>query len=288
MFGHRLPEDYRHIVIDHILPLADRLAGLVAGQPLLVGINGAQGTGKSTMADILALIFLHRHGLRQAVISIDDLYLSKAERHHLAGSVHPMLKTRGVPGTHDVDLGLSLLRQLKQGGEYRQLQIPLFDKATDDRKPEHLWQECATGVDIILLEGWCVGSTPQLTEDLLEPVNALEASEDGDRVWRSYVNEALAGPYQELFAMIDVLVLLKAPDFETVYEWREVQEDKLRQNNPVASNVMNKTELVRFIQHYERLTRHNLKSLPQLADVVFNFDHNHRISGSTYQGRWQV
>lgn len=278
---HQLPDHYREIIDQYALPLAEKLVALNTGVPLLIGINGAQGTGKSTMSAVLALLFEQVHMLRSVVISIDDLYLTRTEREQLAGTVHPLLKTRGVPGTHDIKLGLTLIRQLKQG--MSGIAIPGFDKAMDDRRPPSQWQKCEAGVDVILLEGWCVGTPPQCESTLEEPVNSLEADEDTDGRWRHYVNEVLAGPYQQLFSMIDFLVLLKAPDFETVYHWRGKQEEKLGQANPDAHQVMSTAELSRFIQHYERLTRHNLQILPQLADVVFVFDHRHQIVGADWR-----
>ena len=235
------------------------------------------------MADILALILGRRHNLRCEVISIDDMYLAKVEREQLAESVHPLLKTRGVPGTHDIGLLLNTVRQLKKMGEYNISSLPLFDKAEDDRRPREQWRACPAAVDIILFEGWCVGTARQPEQLLAEPVNALEACEDADMQWREYVNESLAGEYRELNALIDVLVMLKAPDFETVYDWRSLQESKLRDSNPDAQQLMSEVELMRFIQHYERLTRHNLKELPKLADALFCFDHNHHISSASYQ-----
>ena len=49
------------------------------------------------------------HGLRAAILSLDDIYLSGADRLQRANTIHPLLATRGVPGTHDVGLGLQLL-----------------------------------------------------------------------------------------------------------------------------------------------------------------------------------
>lgn len=281
--AHHLPDAYRDTVVAYWLPLSRKLAGMFAGRTLLVGINGAQGSGKSTMSDILALLLDRQHGLRTRVLSIDDLYLTRAERARLAQTVHPLFATRGVPGTHDVRLGIDLIRRLQAANEGDTVAIPAFDKASDDRRPAADWPLHQGPVDVILFEGWCVGTPPQREAALDEPVNALEADEDAGGIWRRYVNDRLAGEYRELFAMLDYLVLLKVPDFDTVFEWRGLQEEKLRRTAPDGQGLMDRAALERFIRHYERLTRHNLEVLPERADVRFDIDHDHRVVEAHYR-----
>lgn len=253
------------------------------GHTLVVGINGAQGTGKSTMAEALAMFLGGLHGLKTVVISIDDLYLTRAERSELALQLHPMFQTRGVPGTHDIRLAMALISALKATGSESDIAIPRFDKAVDDRRPEAAWHHHRGKVDIILFEGWCVGTIPELVTQLELPINQLEAGEDAQGIWRRQVNASLAGEYSEFNAMIDFLVLLQAPDFETVYAWRGLQEEKLRASMPDGTHLMDQSALSRFIQHYERLTRHNLATLPQLADAVFSMDKRHCIRQARYR-----
>lgn len=281
--AHHLPEAYRDAVTTYWLPLAERIAGMDAGHPLLIGINGAQGSGKSTMSDILSLLLRQEHRLRTCVLSIDDLYLTRSERLALARDVHPLFATRGVPGTHDLRLGIELIRHMQAAGEHDTVAIPAFDKARDDRRPEPDWPRHQGPVDVILFEGWCVGTPPQSETELAVPINALEADEDADGIWRRHVNDALAGEYRELFAMLDYLVLLKVPDFDTVFEWRGLQEEKLRRASPGGEGLMDQKALARFIRHYERLTRHNLEVLPDLADALFRIDHDHRVVDADYR-----
>lgn len=277
-----LPPEYAEIIRRYWLPLAKRLADLHRDEPLLVGINGAQGTGKSTMSASLARLLEDLFGLSTQVLSIDDLYLTRAERMSLAESVHPLLAMRGVPGTHDIGLGIGVIEALKGAGAQSETAVPRFDKGVDDRLPRQAWPLHRGRADIILLEGWCVGTPPQAETELNEPVNALEADEDGDGSWRTYINRALAGDYRRLFAMIDYLILLKAPDFSAVYHWRGKQEGMLARERPDAS-VMDVAQLARFISHYERLTRHSLSVLPALADAVFEFDENHAVVRACYR-----
>ncbi len=228
--------------------------------PLMIGISGAQGSGKSTLVAALAEQ-LTAAGRRVATLSLDDLYLPRAERLRLAEQVHPLLATRGVPGTHDVALGRSTIAALERG---EGAPLPRFAKGLDDRLPSTEWPNAPENCEVLLLEGWCLGARAQA--DLAASVNALEAAEDPTAIWRSYANTALAGDYQHLFARIDLLVMLAAPDWTVVAKWREQQEAALRITGGVA--VMNPAEVARFIQHYERLTRWMLQDLPARADLV--------------------
>lgn len=272
---HQLPSYYYDEMTNYFLPLAEKLIALKKiDQPLVVGINGAQGTGKSTLAAALTALLSTEY--RCATLSIDDIYLTKAKREQLANTIHPLLRTRGVPGTHDVELGINTIQSLKNLSSGETMQIVRFDKSTDDRKPEHLWDAIDGAVDFIFFEGWCVGTRPQEMEDLQTPVNELEKIEDSEGIWRDYINRQLKDVYPRLFSLIDFLIFLKAPSFDCILEWRFKQEQKLTKN--AGTTGMSKDEIARFIQHYQRLTEYNLKKLPELAAVVFELDNNHKIA----------
>jgi D-glycerate 3-kinase len=228
---------------------------------LVIGICGAQGSGKTTIVSELAAA-LGAEDIRAATLSLDDLYLTQAQRQELARDVHPLLVTRGVPGTHDVALGLETIAALERGEAER---LPRFDKGSDDRAPVAEWPLAQAGTQVLLLEGWCLGARPQEPEALIDPANALEAAEDSDGMWRAYANDTLAGPYRALFDRIDQLILLAAPDWSVVATWREQQEAGLR---AVAPGAMTPGQVERFIQHYERLTRWILEEMPARADLV--------------------
>jgi D-glycerate 3-kinase len=204
---------------------------------------------------------LQGDGVRVATLSLDDLYLPRGERQRMAAEVHPLFVTRGVPGTHDIALGLATIAALERG---ESAPLPRFAKAADDRLPLGEWPLAPANCEVLLLEGWCLGAQPQ--GDVTEPVNRLEAEEDPQAVWRSYANTALAGDYQALFARLDLLVLLAAPDWPVVAQWREQQEAELRTSGGPA--VMSPAQVTRFIQHYERLTRWILQEMPARADLV--------------------
>ena len=266
------------------LPMAAWLAFRQIHEPMIVGIHGAQGSGKSTLTKILKVLLEHGFKKRVVAISIDDLYLTRDQRHHLAARVHPLLITRGVPGTHDMSLAKTIINTLKSGDDDR-VSIPVFNKAMDDRADEAQWQQIDGPVDMVLFEGWCVGAMAQAKGDLDKPINLLEAGEDNHKQWRSYVNDQLQGPYKEIFSLIDVLMMLKVPGMESVFEWRSLQEQKLKQSladhSDAAKHLMSSEELKRFIQHYERITRHCLAEMPQHADVVMQINAQHQIDKVT-------
>ncbi len=247
-----------------------------AAGPLLVGINGSQGSGKSTLCHLLKSILESAFDCRTCIISIDDLYLPQLARQQLAKEIHPLLATRGVPGTHDIPLGFELFTRLKNNRNNEIIAIPRFNKASDDRLSAEQWQEFSGAVDLVLFEGWCVGATPQTEAELAVPQNRLEEQEDPDGRWRSYVNRQLAGGYRKLFAQLDLLLMLKIPAWEMVYQWRKRQEEQLAARRS-GCGVMGEVALRRFIQHYERLTRHQLAVLPKKADLVMELNREQRV-----------
>ncbi len=263
-----LPAAYAALVDRHWRPLAAQIAGWHrdAGRPMLIGINGAQGSGKSTLCLSLETL-LAGHGLAVATLSIDDVYLTRRERAALAARIHPLFATRGPPGTHDLALADRTITALLSGSG--RIAIPRFDKAVDDRLPHRAWPRVTAPLDVLLFEGWCIGATPQAESALASPVNALEAVEDPEMTWRRHANTTLANGYAALFARLDRLVMLQAPGFEAVRQWRCAQETLLhRRAGPTAG--MDAAGLKRFMSYYERLTAHMLADLPARADVLFN------------------
>lgn len=282
-----LPPQWLADTLQHVPALVARIAARHAtqAQPLVVGINGAQGTGKSTLAKTIAIMLENQFHLKTTVLSLDDFYLSRQARVQLGHSVHPLLATRGVPGTHDMLQAMATLQQLcSTCGE---VALPGFDKATDDCLPPAVRRHTRAPRDIVILEGWCIGVPPQDSEALNDPVNSLEAREDADGRWRRHVNERLADDYQALFACIDYLIMLQAPSFDCVLAWRSLQEAKLAAKqsagHSAGSGIMTPDAIKRFIQHYERLTRHAFATLPDQADAILRLDADHRICASIYK-----
>ncbi len=231
----------------------------------VLGLCGAQGSGKSTVAEATCRLLAER-GMTAVAVSLDDAYLTHEARQRLAAEVHPLFATRGPPGTHDTGMASALLDQLKTPGI---AVLPRFDKATDNRAPRAGWPRVKTPVDVVIFEGWCVGAIPQGAAALSQPVNALERDEDPKGVWRGYANDQLEGPYQDLFGRIDDLILLAAPGFEVVAGWRAEQEAKLRAR---TGQGMDDTQIARFVSFYERITRWILAEMPGRADWTVTLD----------------
>jgi D-glycerate 3-kinase len=282
-----LPASYRRMVEAVHRPVASAIARRQADlrRPMVVGLCGSQGSGKSTMAAFLKAL-LQDQGLRAAILSLDDLYLPRGQREHLARTAHPLLLTRGAPGTHDPGLGMALIDILtdRSGAE---VSLPRFDKAEDDRAAAQTWPRVRAPIDVVLLEGWCVGAAPQPDTVLGEPINPLERDQDADGRWRRYVNAQLKGDYARLFSRIDVLALLQAPSFDVVFGWRALQEKRLAERvareGISGRRVMSDEEIGAFLMHYQRLTEWILEEMPGRADIVMPLDPNHRITGVRFR-----
>jgi D-glycerate 3-kinase len=278
--AHRIEESSTAGLAAVYLPLAAWVCRQKPADTLILGINGAQGSGKSTLCDFLQLVLTEAYGFRVAGFSIDDIYKTRAERERLAREVHPLLLTRGVPGTHDTDLGLETLCALKSARTDTLTPLPAFDKARDDRKPVAEWPVFRGRPDIVIFEGWCVGARPQSDEALVPAVNELEKNEDSDCTWRRYVNDRLKSEYAVLFGELNRLIMLKVPGMDSVFAWRSLQERKLAEKTDPNDRhrLMDAAALRRFIMHYERLTRHTLDEMPGRADLTLYLDEHHQFT----------
>ena len=282
-----LPESYRGMLQSVHRPVASAIARKrsEAGRPIVVGLCGSQGSGKSTMAAFLKAL-LHAQGLSAAIVSLDDIYLTLPERQELARTVHPLLRTRGVPGTHDPGLGIALFDVLGDGAG-AEVSLPQFDKAEDTRAPGATWPLVRAPVDVVLFEGWCVGAIAQADDALMAPINDLEREQDPDCRWRRYVNDKLKTDYAALYGRIDLMALLQAPSFEVVFGWRSLQEQKLAERvareGLAGRRVMSPEEIRVFLMHYQRLTEWILSEMPGRADIVMPMTADHRITGVRFK-----
>lgn len=257
--------------------LLDHYAGRIARsrRPYILGLSGLQGSGKSTLARVMKAEAESR-GWPTDVLTLDDFYYPRSEREALAREVHPLLRTRGVPGTHEIELLLSVLAALPQASEKLPVTWPRFDKGRDTRVPPSRWPKVTRPPKLVILEGWALGLRPQLQSALETPVNELERKEDADGRWRHWVNKQLRA-YQPLWRKLDALIVLQAPNWDVVRRWRGEQEEALiARHAPLA---MDAAAMVRFLAHFERLSRHALATLPALADSVVEYDHERHVTG---------
>ncbi len=280
-----LPDEYERSLQRAIVPLARFIERTQEAhdETLCVGLSAAQGCGKTTACFFIEQLLADVAGLCVVTLSLDDFYLTRHERQQLAESVHPLMATRGVPGTHDVPLLRRCIDRLRHLEPAELCEWPRFDKSQDDRVARSDWASIEGPQDVILLEGWCVGAMAQDLSQLEQALNELEQQQDPDGSWRHYVNNQLGGPYRSLWRELDCLIFLQAPSMSQVVQWRKHQERKLRTSSSRTSSVgkpdrvMSDSEVERFIMHYERVTRHMLSTLPQVAEVNVPVDEQHEL-----------
>ena len=241
----------------------------------VIGLTGGQGSGKSTISNIIKIILKEGFNLETAIFSIDDFYKTRKERKLMAKKISPLFLIRGVPGTHDTRMLHSCIKNLKKS-KFNKIMIPKFDKSIDDRSSKSKWIKVDKKPHVVIFEGWCVGVTPQKKKDLIVPVNKLEKEKDSKKIWRLRVNKELISKYQKIFSLIDKLIFLKVPSFKYVFKWRLLQEKKLRITSK-GKKTMSDKEIENFIMFYERLTKHMLKNLYRKSDTIINIDKKHKL-----------
>ena len=252
-------------------------------KPYLIGLAGGQGTGKTTISSIIKIILTKYFKLNVFKISIDDLYKTRKDRIKLSKKTHPLLMTRGVPGTHDINFISDLLKKTK-GKQFNQQRLPKFNKAIDDRLKRKSWYLVKKVPDVIIFEGWCVGARAEKNISLKKSINPLERKEDKNLRWRKYVNAQLQSKYKKLFSKLDCLLFLKAGNFKLLQSWRLKQEVllKLNSKNKANSKVMSKNEVLTFMQTYQRVTQNMFKYAPKYSSFVINLNRNHQIKSIKY------
>jgi len=264
------------------LPLSDWIYSIHKkdNKTKIIGLSGGQGAGKSTITEILKFILKKKYGVELCIFSIDDFYKTKAERKKMSQKVHPLFLTRGVPGTHDVNLISKTFKNLKKKF-FKPVLIPKFDKSIDDRSKKSQWIKIKKPPSVIIFEGWCVGAKHQKENLLKKPLNMIEKKFDKDIKWRKKVNNQLKKPYKKLFSKIDKLVYLKAPSFNHIFQWRLHQEQKLKLTSK-SKKTMSKSKIREFIMFYERITRNMMKDFSKISDLTIFLDKKHRSTKMSF------
>ena len=276
-----LSEPFRNKVSqlnNFFLPISQRIYKkfIRSKKTIIIGLTGGQGSGKSTISNILKIILKEGFNLKTVIFSIDDFYKTYKDRKKMSYKINPLFLTRGVPGTHDAKLLINCLKKLKKK-KFKKLLVPKFDKSIDDRLKKKKWQKVLTKPHVVIFEGWCVGATPQKNKDLLVPINILEKEKDKKRIWRNWVNKELKREYKKIFGMIDTYIFLKVPSFKYVYKWRLLQEKKLKKISR-GKKIMNNSKIKNFVMFYERLTKHMLKNFDKKAQIIIKLDKKHRLN----------
>ena len=253
-------------------------------RPLIVGLAGGQGSGKTTISSILTLILQKYFKLKVFKVSIDDFYKTRKDRKLLSKNKHTLLMTRGVPGTHDIDLILKFFKKVKSK-KFKSLEVPKFNKAMDDRCKKSLWYKLKSKPDVVIFEGWCVGARAQTNKQLKTPVNSLEKVYDQGIKWRSHVNNQLKTKYKTLFKQLDGLLYLKAKNFNILRNWRLKQERKLwiQTKNNKNLKIMSSGDVINFMQTYQRITQQMFKDSVKSSSVIMNLNNNHQIQSIRFK-----
>jgi len=246
------------------------------GRTLILGLSGSQGSGKTMVTGILQIILKKFFKKNIYIISIDDFYKTLRDRNRMSQQKHSLFKTRGVPGTHDINLIKNFFISVKRK-KFKKIKLPKFNKSIDDRSKKNYWHNINKRPEIIILEGWCVGAKPQINSSLRKPVNILERHEDKYLIWRKYANEKLKKEYKEVFAMIDYFIFMKVPNFKMVFKWRLLQESKLGKKLRYKKKIMTYSAIKRFIMFYQRITLQMMKDLSKSASIVLLLKKNHEI-----------
>ena len=249
----------------------------------IVGLSGGQGSGKTTISSIISIILRKYFKLNVFTISIDDFYKKRNERFLLSKKIHPSLMSRGVPGTHDINMMLDFFKRIKRK-EFRSLKLPKFNKAIDDRYNKKLWYSIKKRPDIIIFEGWCVGAKAEKNNTLKQPINSFEKLRDKKLIWRRYVNKQLQSKYKQLYDQLNCILYIKSNNFSLLRKWRIKQEIKLRLKNKRSNRnkIMSNKEVINFMQTYQRVTQNMLKTVPKNASIILNLNTNHQIKSVIY------
>ena len=253
-------------------------------RPYFVGLAGGQGTGKTTISSLIKIILTKYFKLKVFKISIDDFYKTRKERLNLSKRVHPMLLTRGVPGTHDINMMLNFFRKAKSK-KFKKLKIPTFNKAIDDRSNKKKWYDLKEKPDVIIFEGWCVGAKSEKSTTLKKTINSMERAKDQKQIWRKFVNQQLKSKYKNLYSQLNCLIYLKAKNFSLLQKWRLKQERKLWLKSKRNQNlkIMSRGDVINFMQTYQRITQNMFKNMPKFASIIFNLNANHQIKSAVYK-----
>ncbi|AFZ21254.1 kinase [Allocoleopsis franciscana] len=264
------------------LPFTLQLATLKQqlGRPVIQGILGGQGTGKTTLTEVLSVI-LAQLGYRTLSLSLDDLYKTYAERQQLQEQ-DPRLIWRGPPGTHDVDLGIELLDQLRQPNRPHPILVPRFDKSAWEGAGDRTTPEPVEGIDIVLFEGWFVGVRP-INPAIFDDPTPPPIQTLADQAFARDMNQGLQD-YLPLWERLDRLMLLYPTDYHLSQQWRRQAEQQMM---ATGKSGMTDSQIDRFVEYFWKSLHPELfitplTKNPSYVNLVVEIDPDH-TPGAIYQ-----
>ena len=231
-------------------------------------IAGSQGSGKSSLSKLIKL-YLEKFCYKSVVIiSMDDFYLSKNQRTQLSKNIHPLFLTRGVPGTHDLELMNKKIKQIFK--KEFPIYLPIFDKVSDSRKRTY---KRVFKADVVIFEGWCAGARPVHLNYLHENFNNLEKYKDKNFIWRNSYNKYL-NEYQKLFSQFNFFIYFQFNQWDHVLNWKYKQELELRDKK---KDLGLKKYLREFIQYYEKVSKWMHLKVPKYCNILIKLDAHQKI-----------
>lgn len=265
------PDNYLTTLWQLWLPLAQTLIRRrqTCDRPFIQGILGGQGTGKTTLGIILTTI-LETLGYKTLSWSLDDLYKTYADRRQLQQQ-NPQLIWRGPPGTHDVELGIQVLEQLRHPINHDLIAIPQFDKSLHHGMGDRVSPKLVQDIDIVLFEGWFVGVTPIDAIAFNHPPPPIETP--GDRAFAQDCNRRLHN-YLPLWERLDSLWVLYLPNYQFSKQWRKQAEAQMKATGKLG---MTDDEIDAFVEYFWKAVHPDLFFRPTLerADLVIEIAADH-------------
>ena len=240
----------------------------------MIMIAGSQGSGKSSLSELIRVIYKKHYKKKVAIISIDDFYHSIKKRNQISRDMHPLFSVRGVPGTHDITLLRNILWKIKK--KQFPIYLPIFDKTKDARKK---YRKKISSSDLVILEGWCVGASPLPNDYLFKNINIIEKDSDKQNIWRKNYNRYLKD-YQDLFKLFNYYIYILTPSWENVISWKYKQELKLRSQK---SNLKLLSKLKEFIMYYEKITRWMMKTSKLNSNILIKVDKYQKFKKIIYK-----
>ncbi|MDJ0844773.1 glycerate kinase [Crocosphaera sp.] len=257
------------------LPLAIQLSEKKNQQktPLIQGFLGVQGTGKTTLCNILCII-LKQLEYTSITLSIDDFYKTYSERQKLK-EIDPRFIWRGPPGTHDVELAINTLNQLKDPRYLQPISVPRFDKSLWNGQGDRIKPDIINKSDIILFEGWFLGVQPIKKTKFNDAPLPIKTQED--RQFAQDVNEKLKA-YLPLWEKLDRLIILYPEDYHLSKQWRKQAEQKMISSGQTG---MKNQEIEAFVNYFWIALHPQLFITPltqnsNLVNLVITIDGHHR------------